>query len=110
MAWKPKGQAQTRLQTLVMTLATACGVALKLHAEKKPNFDRWSDRQFDGMPMKPKKWKKTDDSRTTGTHLVCWNLVLANSRNSYCNFANSALACFRMGMSGSASFQRLKKS
>jgi hypothetical protein len=28
----------------------------------------------------------------------------------YCNFANSALACSRMGMSGSASFQRVKKS
>src|ERR1022692_4021304 len=28
----------------------------------------------------------------------------------YCNFAYSALACFRMGMSGSASFQRVKKS
>jgi len=28
----------------------------------------------------------------------------------YCSFAYSALACFRMGMSGSASFQRLKKS
>ena len=28
----------------------------------------------------------------------------------YCNFAYSALACFRMGMSGSASFQRVRKS
>ena len=28
----------------------------------------------------------------------------------YCNFANSALACFRMGMSGSASFQSGRKS
>ena len=28
----------------------------------------------------------------------------------YCSFAYSALACFRMGMSGSASFQRVKKS
>ena len=28
----------------------------------------------------------------------------------HCNFAYSALACFRMGMSGSASFQRAKKS
>ena len=26
----------------------------------------------------------------------------------YCNFANSALACFRMGMSGSASFRPTK--
>jgi Phage integrase family len=29
---------------------------------------------------------------------------------SYCNFAYSALACFRMGMSGSASFQSVRKS
>jgi hypothetical protein len=28
----------------------------------------------------------------------------------YCNFANSAFACFRMGMSGSASFQSVRKS
>jgi hypothetical protein len=28
----------------------------------------------------------------------------------YCSFAYSALACFRMGMSGSASFQRVRKS
>jgi len=28
----------------------------------------------------------------------------------HCSFAYSALACFRMGMSGSASFQRLRKS
>ena len=31
-------------------------------------------------------------------------------RCSYCSFAYSALACFRMGMSGSASFQRVRKS
>lgn len=28
----------------------------------------------------------------------------------YCRFANSALACLRMGMSGSASFHRVRKS
>ena len=28
----------------------------------------------------------------------------------YCSFAYSALACFRMGMSESASFQRVRKS
>jgi hypothetical protein len=28
---------------------------------------------------------------------------------SYCNFAYSALACFRMGMSGSASFHNVRK-
>ncbi len=30
--------------------------------------------------------------------------------SSYCSFAYSALASFRMGMSGSASFQRVRKS
>ncbi len=29
------------------------------------------------------------------------------SEMGYCSFAYSALACFRMGMSGSASFQRV---
>ena len=29
-----------------------------------------------------------------------------NHATIYCSFAYSALACFRMGMSGSASFQR----
>ena len=28
----------------------------------------------------------------------------------HCNFANSALACFRIGISGSASFQSVRKS
>jgi hypothetical protein len=32
------------------------------------------------------------------------------SSRAHCNFAYSALACFRMGMSGSASFQRVRKS
>ena len=31
-------------------------------------------------------------------------------RGNYCSFAYSALACFRMGMSGSASFQSVRKS
>jgi hypothetical protein len=31
-------------------------------------------------------------------------------QNGYCNFPYSALASFRMGMSGSASFQRARKS
>jgi hypothetical protein len=31
-------------------------------------------------------------------------------RVGYCSFADSALASFRIGMSGSASFQRVKKS
>jgi hypothetical protein len=32
------------------------------------------------------------------------------ARRCYCSFAYSALACFRMGVSGSASFQSAKKS
>jgi len=35
---------------------------------------------------------------------------LGGTLSRYCSFAYSALACFRMGMSGSASFQRAKKS
>src|SRR5215831_6637327 len=35
---------------------------------------------------------------------ACWN------NSSYCSFAYSAWACFRIRMSGSASFQRAKKS
>jgi hypothetical protein len=34
---------------------------------------------------------------------------LLRRANNYCSLAYSALACFRMGMSGSASFQRVKK-
>jgi hypothetical protein len=36
--------------------------------------------------------------------------VFWDSPLDYCSFAYSALACLRMGMSGSASFQRVKKS
>jgi hypothetical protein len=36
--------------------------------------------------------------------------VLISSIGRYCSFAYSALASFRMGMSGSASFQRARKS
>jgi hypothetical protein len=35
--------------------------------------------------------------------------VLVSSTGGYCSFAYSALASFRMGMSGSASFQRVRK-
>jgi hypothetical protein len=38
------------------------------------------------------------------------SIALGKDRRLYCNFANSALACLRMGMSGSASFQRARKS
>src|SRR5207253_7564281 len=33
-----------------------------------------------------------------------------NAHRVYCSFAHSALACLRMGMSGSASFQSVRKS
>ena len=36
--------------------------------------------------------------------------AVAKSGRVHCNFAYSALACFRMGMSGSASFQMVKQS
>jgi hypothetical protein len=41
---------------------------------------------------------------------VIWDIRISTRQNMpifYCNFAYSALACFRMGMSGSASFQRV---
>jgi len=37
-------------------------------------------------------------------------MVSAEWPSRYCSFAYSALACFRMGMSGSASFQSVRKS
>jgi len=47
----------------------------------------------------------------------CCQLKLAGPRRAlqrqkriHCNLAYSALACFRIGMSGSASFHKLKKS
>jgi hypothetical protein len=36
--------------------------------------------------------------------------IEASSFSGYCSFAYSALACFRMGMSASESFQRVRKS
>ena len=39
-----------------------------------------------------------------------WRTGLQGFAIRYCNFAYSALACFRMGMSGSASFQSVRKS
>jgi hypothetical protein len=38
------------------------------------------------------------------------NLASSSAISLYCSFAYSALASFRMGMSGSASFHSLKKS
>jgi serine/threonine protein kinase len=43
-------------------------------------------------------------ARRTGRWLVGSDL------RTYCSFSYSALACFRMGMSGSASFQSVRKS
>ena len=36
-------------------------------------------------------------------------VLYSKSHNNYCNFPYSSLACFRMGMSLSASFQSAKK-
>ena len=43
---------------------------------------------------------------------ACWGLreMLGKFAVNHCNLAYSDLACFRMGMSGSASFQRVRKS
>ena len=50
-------------------------------------------------------------------HIELWTasalnapLLVFPAMGSYCSFAYSALACFRIGMSESASFHRLKKS
>ena len=43
-------------------------------------------------------------------HLGTALLAKVKFSGHYCRFAYSALACFRMGMSESASFQRVRKS
>jgi|HubBroStandDraft_1064217.scaffolds.fasta_scaffold78228_2 hypothetical protein len=40
----------------------------------------------------------------------CFYAERTTTQSHYCNFAYSTLASFRMGMSGSASFQSVKKS
>jgi hypothetical protein len=55
----------------------------------------------------------TDSSAAiTIKNLLCGNRVMEGSEDHpcYCSFEDSALASFRIGMSMSASFQRLKKS
>ena len=44
------------------------------------------------------------------TRMVGGTTRKVNDEENYCSFAYSPLACFRMGMSGSASFQRVRKS
>jgi len=50
-----------------------------------------------------------------GCVLICWRFLdeqetVERTFSSYCSFAYSALACLRMGMSESASFQSVRKS
>jgi len=64
---------------------------------------------------KPPFFRNKNRGPKTGPHrysfIQCSKpLKHRSERWNYCSFAYSALACFRMGMSGSASFQRLKKS
>ena len=47
---------------------------------------------------------------TTGLRQMIGEQCVFPAMGSYCSLAYSALACFRIGMSGSASFHRLKKS
>ena len=49
-------------------------------------------------------------NRTDANRSVLIRLCLHKFSTDYCIFAYSALACFRMGMSGSASFQRVRNS
>ena len=56
-------------------------------------------------PSTDRRPHSAPDARFSNDGLPRWF-----KRRTYCNFAYSALASFRMGMSGSASFQRAKKS
>jgi hypothetical protein len=59
-----------------------------------------------GVAVK-RRQRSTDDAIMPGGHNIRRFLVMG--RKYYCSFAYSALACFRMGTSGSASFQRVRK-
>jgi len=48
-------------------------------------------------------------SRATDPLSRCGGKSIPSLRNRYCSFAYSALACFRMGRSGSASFHNARK-
>src|ERR1700730_13977256 len=55
-----------------------------------------------------RKWLGTSHSRGESSALS--TPTTTTTSQPYCSFAYSALACLRTGMSGSASFQRAKKS
>ena len=67
------------------------------------SVNRWLLRRVIGshevVPVRgPHKWWEFTPKHST------------QNKRGYCSFAYSTLACFRMGMSGSASFQRARKS
>jgi len=65
---------------------------------------------FACLANKRRKVAITPDSVTWQFLVQAGQAWLGRSRRCYCSFAYSALASFRMGMSGSASFQRVRKS
>ena len=54
---------------------------------------------------------KVTHTITPSLYVIASSTLRANSKIvRYCNFAYSAFACFRIGISGSASFHSVKKS
>jgi len=69
------------------------------------------------LPFKaPKEWPLRASlmalwgGRATCPASFCFVKKWKKSGPGYCSFSYSALACFRMGMSGSASFQKVRHS
>jgi hypothetical protein len=78
-------------------------IRAKLYAE---NADKTMVEQLVSLGVSEKEIADTPDFR----HLLLDIKPRGRTLSSYCNFAYSALASFRMGMSGSASFHLVKKS
>ena len=66
----------------------------------------WQLRRLASLP---RRGVQSLDVRDVGTAKVA-DTLYNDHTGCYCSFAYSALACFRMGMSGSASFQSVRKS
>jgi hypothetical protein len=74
-----------------------------------PGWGLMPAHRVSGLPTAPKS------SHYLYLFIGLWKHELYTFENSsgldgYCSFAYSALACFRMGMSGAASFQSVRKS
>jgi hypothetical protein len=88
-----------------------------MHEVRLTDFTKWLERAG-GSPREASEAQDSGDSRDAGCTMRgglvptnCGHCTRDEIRTEhYCNFAYSALACFRMGMSGSASFQSERKS